>query len=91
MTKAAILQGDPECSDVVVYSIYDTKPVNFLLTACGNLKWMKKERRVYDKVKGMTVSMKFLCPEVTNDSNNGMNNVDITHQLRGSYHIDRWM
>ena len=81
MTKAAILQGDPECPDVVTYSGYEMKPVNFLSTACGSLKLIEKERRVYDKVQGMTVSIKFLHPEVTNNYNNGMNNVDIADQL----------
>ena len=46
---------------------------------------------VYDKVQDMTVSIKFLHPEVTNNYNNGMNNIDIADQLWGSYHTDWWM
>ena len=35
--------------------------------------------------------MAFLRPEVTDMYNNGMNNVDIADQLRGTYRLDRWM
>jgi hypothetical protein len=28
-TKAAVLEGDPECRDLVAFSVYDTKPVHF--------------------------------------------------------------
>ncbi len=35
--------------------------------------------------------MAFLRPEVTDLYNNGMNNVDIADQLRGTYRLDCWM
>jgi hypothetical protein len=31
-TKAAVLEGDPECPNIVAFSVYDQKPVNFLST-----------------------------------------------------------
>jgi hypothetical protein len=60
-TKAAVLEGDPACPNLVAFSVYDTKkPVNFLSTACANLIWKEKTKKVYDKVSGTMVSMKFL-------------------------------
>ena len=82
---------DPECPNLVAFSVYDTKPVNILTMACANLEWVEKQKKVWDKNAGATISMKFLRPGVINDYNNGMNNVDQADQLRGSYRIDRWM
>jgi hypothetical protein len=39
----------------------------------------------------MLAWLSFLRPEVTGMYNNGMNNVDIADQLRGTYRLDRWM
>ena len=89
--KAAVLEGDPDCPKLVAISVYDTKPVNILSIACTNLEWVEKQKTVWDKDAGATVSMKFLRPGVINVYNNGMNNVDQADQLRGSYRIDRWM
>jgi hypothetical protein len=33
-TKAAVFEGDPECTDLVACIVYDTKPVHLLSTAC---------------------------------------------------------
>jgi hypothetical protein len=43
-TKAAVLEGDSECPDIVAFSVYDIKPVNFLSTACSSRfdRWMRK-------------------------------------------------
>jgi len=67
---------DPECPNLVAISVYDTKPVNILTMACANLEWVEKQKKVWDKNAGATISMKFLRPGVINDYNNGMNNVD---------------
>ncbi len=90
-TKAAVLTGDPEVPDLLAFSVYDTKPVHFLSMACTGLKWIEKKRRVFNKETSSNVSMAFLRPEVTDMYNNGMNNVDIADQLRGTYRLDRWM
>lgn len=37
-TKAAVLQGDPDCVNLVASSVYDTKPVHYVL---------KQDRRGY--------------------------------------------
>jgi hypothetical protein len=41
-TKAAVLEGDPDYKDLVAFSVYDTKLVHFLSTACTLLKWKEK-------------------------------------------------
>ena len=90
-TKAAVLTDDPEIQDLVAFSVYDTKPVHFLSMACTGLKWIEKRKKVFERESSTNVSMAFLRPEVTDLYNNGMNNVDIADQLRGTYRFDRWM
>ena len=90
-TKAAVREGDPEYPDLVAFSVYDTKPVHFLTTACRSMKWIEKTKKVWDKDMWINVALKFLRPTINDEYNNGMNNVDQADQLRGSYHFDRWM
>jgi len=42
--KAAVLKGDEVAKDLVSISLYDTKPVYFLTSACGEINWIKKEK-----------------------------------------------
>jgi hypothetical protein len=57
--------------------------------ACTCLKWIEKRKKVFKKETSSNVSMAFLRPEVTDLYNNGMNNMDIADQLRGTYRFDR--
>jgi hypothetical protein len=43
-TKAVALTDDPKVPDLVAFSVYDTKPVNFLSMACMGLKWIEKRK-----------------------------------------------
>ncbi len=88
-TKAVALTDDPKVPDLVAFSVYDTKPVNFLSMACMGLKWI--EKRKFGRAGGKTASMPFLRPEVTDMYNNGMNNADIADQLCGAYLLDHWI
>ena len=90
-TKAAVLEGDEVCPNLVAFSVYDTKPVQFLSMSCTSLTWIEKVKKVFDKKEQRNVNMKFLRCNVTDEYNNGMNGVDVADQLRGSYRIDRWM
>jgi hypothetical protein len=40
-TKAAVLEGDPNCPDVVAFSVYNTKPIHFLSTNISHLDWKR--------------------------------------------------
>ncbi len=48
-----MLEGDPDCADLVAFSVYDTKPVHFLSTACTSMCWNEKTKWVYDKDAGI--------------------------------------
>lgn len=91
MTKAAVLESDPDCPNVVAFSVYDTKPVHFLSTCAQNLRWVEKTKRVFNPAEGHSIMMRFLRPKLTDDYNMGMNGVDVADQLRNQYRIDHWM
>ena len=59
--KAAVLQGDKECPDLVASIIYDKKSVHFLSMVCTKIKWVEKIRKVYNVDTGLIETMKFLC------------------------------
>ena len=89
--KAAVLEGDADCPSLVAFSIYDTKPVHFLMMACTSIKWHEMEKLVYDKMSNQKVRMKFLRSGLIDNYNNGMNKVDQADQLHGSYRFDHWI
>ena len=84
-TKAAVLEGDPACKDLVAFSVCDTKPAHFLSTACTDLCWREIAKKVYDKDSGISVAMKFLRTNMQDSYNHIMNHVDRADQLRGNY------
>jgi Transposase IS4 len=45
--KAAVLEGDESCPNLVAVSVYDTKPVHFLSMSCESIEWITKERKVF--------------------------------------------
>jgi hypothetical protein len=49
-TKAAVLEGDNECPNIVAFSVFDTKPVNVLSTACTSLQWKEKTKKYLTKM-----------------------------------------
>ena len=46
--KAVVLYGVPYLTGLVAVSVYDTKPIHFLLMFLNAIKWVKKKRQVYD-------------------------------------------
>ena len=89
--KAALLSNDSKCPGMVMLSFYDSKPVYILSNACEGIKWTEKKRKVYSKSLNKCTEITFLRPNVIDEYNNGMNNVDIADQLRLIYRMDRWM
>ena len=89
--KAAALEGDPDCKDLVALSIYDTKPVHFLTMAAETIEWVEKKRNVWNKAKREMQLISFLRVNVNDDYNNKMNSVDIADQLRNNYRVDHWL
>ena len=86
--KAAVLKGDKVSKDLVSVSLYDTKPVYFLSNACQELKWIEKERKVFDPKQKKTVRMPFYRLNIIDFYNHNMGNVDLADQLRNHYRYD---
>ena len=42
--KAALLEGDAACPNLVACIIYDTNPVHYLSMVCDTLKWVVMEK-----------------------------------------------
>ena len=68
--KAMVLDGIPGLPGIFCVSFYDTKPINFLLMCCKNIKCIQKTQKVYDPGKKMVRDAYFLYLDV-NDSYNG--------------------
>ena len=60
-------------------------------TSATEIKWVQKERSVFNKEEQKMVRMKFLRPKIVDNYNNGMNRVDQANQLCSSYHFDHWI
>ena len=83
--KAAVLQDDPECPDLVASSIYDSRPVHLLSMGCNEIKWVEKTKNVYNVDTGGVEVMRFLRLNQIDSYSNKMGEVDIADQLRGTY------
>ena len=57
--KVAVLEGDEDCKNLVACSIYDTKPVYLISNACEEVKWVRKERKLWHKDKNQYVNVPF--------------------------------
>ena len=89
--KAAVLKGDPGCPNLIATSVYDTKPVHYLSMICESIKWVLKERNVYNVDSGMMEKLYFLRMNHIDCYNHTMGNVDVADQLRGVYRLDYWV
>ena len=90
-TKAAVLKGDDECPSLIASSVYDSKPVHFLSMMSKEIKWVEKERITYNVDTGRNEVMKFLRLDHIDNYNNTMGHVDVSDQLRNTYHFDHWL
>ena len=87
--KVAVVKGDSVCTNpLVCISLYDSKPVYLLSTACSQIKWIGKNRKVWHPGKNSYVSIKFLRLNVIDFYNHNMGSVDIADQLRNHYRYD---
>ncbi|GFH49623.1 hypothetical protein CTEN210_06099 [Chaetoceros tenuissimus] len=86
--KAAVVMGDPGCPNLIASSVYDTKPVHYLSMVTEELKWIIKERSVYNVDTEEVEVLQFLRMGHIDKYNNTMGHVDVADQLRGSYRLD---
>jgi hypothetical protein len=89
--KAAVLEGDSKCQNLVASSVYDTKPVHYLSMVAEELKWVEVSKPVYNVDTGGMEKLKFLRMNQIDNYNNTMGNVDIADQLRGTYDFKHWL
>ena len=87
--RAAVLEGDPDCPNLVASSVYDAKPVHYLSMVSDELKWMEVNKSVYNVDSGEVEVLKFLRMSNINKYNKEMGNVDLADQLRGTYRLDK--
>ena len=86
--KAAVLEGDPKCPNLVASSVYDAEPVDYLSMLSGEVKWVEVNKDVYNVDSGEVEKLKFLRLGHINKYNKETGSVDLADQLRGSYHLD---
>eukprot|EP00957_Ditylum_brightwellii_P023764 1793394-Ditylum_brightwellii.AAC.1 len=83
--KTAILCGDPECEGLVAVSVYDTKPICFLITTNESIEWIEKTREVYSREHGKKIIIKYLHLNINNDYNHRMGHIDVADLLHSYY------
>jgi len=89
--KVARLVGAEEGLDIVIASVYDSKPVYILSNCCEEVKWIVKEKEVYSQQLDRKVQIKFYRLNLIDFYNNNMGSVDVADQLRTNYRIDHWL
>ena len=89
--KAAVLERDADCPNLVASSVYDSKPVHYLSMVSEKLEWSQVEKNVYNVDSGETEVLKFLRLNNIDKYNKEMGNVDLADQLRGTYRVDHWV
>ena len=83
--KVAVLQINKECPDLFTSSIYDTKPVHFMIMVCTKIKWVEKVMRVCNVDSGLIKEVKFLRMTNIYHYNYSMGHVDLSYQIRYTY------
>ena len=86
--RDAILEGDDACPNLVACSIYNTKPVHYLIIVCDTIKWVVMEKPCFNVETGMIETLIFLRMNTIHEYNNTMGGVDLVEQLQGTYRID---
>ena len=89
--KATVLTVDNKCKDLVVVSLYDTKPVYLLSIIWENIQWTKKEQKLWNNEKGKKVDAPFYRLHLIDEYNMGMGNVDQADQLRLQHRVHYWL
>ena len=90
-TKGAILKVNPNYSDLVATSVYDTKPLHYLSMSSEELKWVVCEKYVYNVDTDAKEPLQFLQMCCINKYNHQMGDMDVADQLRNNYRFDHWI
>jgi hypothetical protein len=70
--KAAVMEGNADCLNMVAVSVYDPKPVHFLSTSCQLIEWITKDRKLFLSSLGRIGKNKFLRLNINDNYNQEM-------------------
>ena len=59
-STAAVMEGDPKFPNLIVSSVYDTKPVHYISIVSEQLKWDVKEKECLNIETGQFEILRFL-------------------------------
>ena len=79
-----MLEGCVEFPYLVVFSVYETKPVHFLSMADEKLVWNINKKEIYNKATKKKVSVQIYPTELNFFYNNNMDSFDVANQLHNS-------
>ena len=86
-----MLAGVPNLIGFVAVSIYDTKPVHFILISLNTIKWFQKTRQVYDPETKMVFDTHFFHLNVNDTYYYNTKLVDLGDKLLNFYQVNHWM
>eukprot|EP00536_Pseudo-nitzschia_multiseries_P011345 jgi/Psemu1/28636/gm1.28636_g len=81
---------DPVNGNDFIYPSFDPN-VHYLSMVASVIKWIVKEKSVYNVSTGRVEKLRFLCMNFIDMYNNEMGGVDIADQLRESYQVQTWL
>jgi hypothetical protein len=91
MTKVVRMVDWRDCPNLLVASVYDTKPVHLLSMTLDCVEWNVMQKKVWSEKANKKSYLKFLCLNMIDDYNHNMNLEDLADQPQGVYHPDHWM
>ena len=57
--KVAELMGDAKAPWIISMSLYDTNPMYLMIIACGEIQFLKKERKLFNQTQQKMVAAPF--------------------------------
>ena len=87
--KAAVLEGDPDCPNLVASRVYDENPDHYLSMVSEEITWVEIFKDYYNVDSSEVEQLNCLRLGHINKYNKEMGSVDLADQLRGSYRLDK--
>ena len=78
----SVCKGDPDMTDIVCTSLYDTKTFYMISTVVSQVTWTNKFTNVFCDNLRRKVKVTFYRLSLADKYNNEMGNVDLGDQLR---------
>ena len=84
-------KGDPDMTDIVCTSLYDTKPFYMMSTVANQVTWTKKCMNVFCDNLQRKVKVTFYRLSLLDEYNNKISNFDLGDQLSNYYRFDHFI